>query len=110
MNYLFLAYADTSQFESATSGEREAYAAFQASESTLRQGGYLVAGACLPGSDTPLRLRVRDGRLSLRIRPSPANGQLVALFLITARDLNEAIRVAANLPQAQKGVIEVRSV
>src|SRR5512135_2482542 len=78
MNYLLLSYEGAPQWETASSGEREGVAAaFQASESALAQGGYLVASACLPGSDTPLRLRVRNGRLSLRTSPAPAGGQLV---------------------------------
>jgi hypothetical protein len=38
-----------------------------------------------------------------------ARGQLIRLYFVNARDLNEAIRVAATMPQARSGPIEIRS-
>ena len=56
-------------------------------------------------------MRVRNGRLSLTDGPfAETKEQLAGFYLIEARDLNEAIQVAAKIPPARVGSIEVRPV
>jgi hypothetical protein len=56
-------------------------------------------------------VRFVNGQVSLTDGPcAERQGQLIRLFFIQARDLNEAIRVASQMPQAHRGPIEVRPI
>ena len=56
-------------------------------------------------------MRVRNGRLSVTDGPfAETKEQLAGFYLIDARDLNEAIQIAARIPPAREGSIEVRPV
>jgi hypothetical protein len=60
---------------------------------------------------TATTVRVRNGRLSVTDGPfAETKEQLAGFYLIDARDLNEAIQVAAKIPPARVGSIEVRPV
>ena len=56
-------------------------------------------------------MRKRDGRVSVTDGPfAETKEQLAGFILIEARDLNDAIQVAARIPTARTGSIEVRPV
>ena len=56
-------------------------------------------------------VRVRSGKLSITDGPfAETKEQLGGFFLINARDLNEAIQVAAKIPSARLGTVEIRPV
>jgi hypothetical protein len=56
-------------------------------------------------------VRIVHGQVSLTEGPVVGTpGQLIRIFFIRARDLNEAILVASKMPQARMGPIEVRPV
>jgi hypothetical protein len=56
-------------------------------------------------------VRIRSGRLSATDGPfAETKEQLGGFYLISARDLNEAIHVASKLPSVRLGSIEVRPV
>ena len=58
---------------------------------------------------TVTTVRVRNGKASVIDGPlAKTKEQLTGLFFIDARDLNEAIQVASQMPQARRGPIEVR--
>lgn len=77
----------------------------------LRQSGVLVAAEALQPVDTATTIRVRNGRLSVTDGPfAETKEQLAGFYLIEARDLNDAIQVAAKIPPAREGSIEVRPV
>ncbi|CAN5534555.1 YciI family protein [soil metagenome] len=109
MQYLFLAYADEKQLDAMSSRERDIFAnACLANDEALRENGHLLAVEALQRSNTT-RVWVHNGKVSIGDGPAmETNGQLNEIFLIDARDLNEAIQVAAQMPQAHGGPIEVR--
>lgn len=75
-----------------------------------RSGHYLGCNRLLP-PDQATTVRVRNGKVSITDGPwVETKEQLGGYFLIEARDLNEAIRVAARIPGAAKGCVEVRPV
>ena len=56
-------------------------------------------------------VRVRDGKTSVTDGPfAETKEQLTGFYLVDTRDLNEAIRIAENIPPARVGSIEVRPV
>lgn len=80
-------------------------------EDGLRRDGYLVASETLSSVRTATTLRVRSGRLSTADGPVAGSGEQLGGFLvIEARDLNEALRLAAKIPAGRLGGIEVRPV
>lgn len=111
MKYLLLAYGDEQELSRQSPGEREAGTrAGQANAALLRESGYLLAGGVVQQGSTTTTLRLEKGELTLSDGPvSGAAEQLRELFFINARDLNEAIQVAAKMPQARQGPIEVRA-
>jgi len=75
----------------------------------LRASGQLVSDGALQLPDQTMTIRVRDGKMSATDGPYLETKEMLAGFLvIEARDLNEAIRVAAGIPHARLGTVEVR--
>ena len=75
-----------------------------------RSGHYVGCNRLLP-PDAASTVRVRDGRISVTDGPwVETKEQLGGYYLIAARDLNEAIQVAARIPGARFGCVEVRPV
>ena len=73
----------------------------------LRRMGQLLDAAALEPAEGVL-VRVRAGDLSIAPAPATAGGELDAFFILEARDLNDAIQLAARDPGARHGTIEVR--
>jgi len=77
----------------------------------LRQAGTLLAAEALQPIETATTVRVRNGKVSVIDGPfAETKEQLAGFYLIEARDLNEAIQVAAKIPPARAGSVEVRPV
>jgi len=65
----------------------------------------------LPPTSTATSVRVRDGKRVVTDGPfAETKEQLGGYFLIDARDLDEAIAIAARIPMARRGTVEVRPV
>jgi hypothetical protein len=77
----------------------------------LRQKGLMVGGEALESVQTSATVRVRNGKMTVIDGPfAETKEQLAGFYLIDARDLNEAIQIAAKIPPAREGSIEVRPV
>ena len=75
----------------------------------LRQSGHYITSSPLQPVDMAMTVRVRNGQVSITDGPfAETKEQLGGFYLIEARDLNEAIRLAARMPPARLGSIEVR--
>lgn len=105
MKYLCLVY-----------GEEDRIAAMDdhhclAVDAELRAGGHCIASEALQPVATATTVRIRNGRMSVSDGPfAETKETLAGFYLIEARDLNEAIRLAAKIPPAAVGCIEVRPV
>jgi hypothetical protein len=112
MKYLCLIYHDETTLATmsreAFSDLRGSYVAFTQS---IIEGGQLVAGEALQPTHTATTVRMRHGTLTTADGPCvETREQVGGFFLIEARDLNEAIQIAARIPDASTGGIEVRPV
>jgi hypothetical protein len=77
----------------------------------LRDSGVLIAAEPLHPVETATTVRVRNGRVSITDGPfAETKEQLAGFYLVDAKDLNEAIQMAARIPPAREGSIEVRPV
>src|SRR4026207_1482396 len=73
-------------------------------DQTLRRGGHLVVAQALQPVETATTVRVRNGKMSTTDGPfAETKEQLGGFILIEARDLNDAIQVAAKIPAARLG-------
>lgn len=110
MKYLLLVYGDERQWDAMSTSERDAFEdACLANDEALRESGHLLAVEGLYSSHTAATVRVHSGKVSINDGPfAQMKEQLIGLYFINARDLNEAIQVASNMPQARTGPIEVR--
>jgi hypothetical protein len=109
MKYLLLVYTDEKAW---TVGEREKCIG----ESTqlihdLHATGQYVGASPLQPVATARSVRVRDGKRLVTDGPfAETHEQLGGYFMIEARDLDEAVAIAARIPGARKGTVEVRPV
>ena len=77
----------------------------------LKKSGHLLAVEALEPIQAAMSVTVRNGKLAVTDGPfAETKGQLGGFFLISARDLNEAIQVASKFPSVRFGTMEVRPV
>jgi hypothetical protein len=77
----------------------------------LRSRGVLVAAEALQPIETATSVRVRDGKVGVVDGPfAETKEHLAGFYLIEADNLDEAIEVAAQIPPAREGTVEVRPV
>jgi hypothetical protein len=77
----------------------------------LESAGQYLAAAPLHPTSMAASVRVRDGRRLVTDGPfAETREQLGGYFLVEARDLDEAIAIAARIPMARRGTVEVRPV
>jgi hypothetical protein len=73
-----------------------------------KSGHFIVAEALQPASQTAC-VRIRQGKVTVTDGPFTETKELVAgFYLIEAGDLREAIDIAARIPSAGLGTVEVR--
>lgn len=107
MKYMLLIYANENAW---TSEERQScYAESLELTHELNARGQYVAASPLQPVMTATSVRVREGKRLVTDGPfAETREQLGGYFLIDATDLNEAISIAARIPGARKGTVEVR--
>jgi len=112
MQYLLLIYAKES--DRARHSEAETGKIFQEYmefSRGIRKSGHYVGGNALQPVATATTVRVKDGKTLTTDGPfAETKEQLGGYFLIEAKDLDEAIAIAARIPDARNGSIEVRPI
>ena len=105
MKYLCLVYLEQDKLHAVPDLE------CQACGDGFRTNGVLVAAEALQPIEAAATVRIRNGKLSVVDGPfAETKEQLAGFYLIEARDLNEAIQMAAKIPPAREGSVEVRPV
>ena len=112
MKYLCLIYEAEQSYATMSEAEIGAlmgeYFAFTEG---IKASGQYLAGEALKPVNTATTVRVRGGKLSTTDGPfAETKEQLGGYYLIEARDLNDAIQVAARIPGARTGSVEIRPV
>ena len=112
MDYALLIHASEARFATQTPGDQAAiFGAYMQYKKEIAATGKTQPGAALMPTSTATCLRVRHGKVMLSDGPfAETKEQLAGFYLIEAHDLNEAIQVAAKIPPAREGCIEVRPV
>jgi hypothetical protein len=112
MKYLCIAYEEEQQLNELSEGEWHALREETLNYvDALRQSGRLIVTHALQSATTASMVRVRGGELVVTDGPfAETKEQIGGFFLIEAKDLAEAVQVAAQWPSARIGSIEVRPI
>jgi hypothetical protein len=112
MRYILLIQHDEAHFASLSEAERQAlYAEYRSLREQLTAAGNWVAGDQLLPASAGKTVKVRDGKPVVTAGPfAESREQVGGYFMIEARDLDEAVSIAARIPSARTGTIEVRPV
>jgi hypothetical protein len=112
MRYLCLIYQDESVSLKLPKAEAEQiHGEYLAFTEEIKKSGRLLGNHGLQPTRTATTVRVRDGKVSTTDGPfAETKEQLGGYYLIDAADLHEAIQIAAKIPSARFGSIEVRPV
>ena len=110
MKYMCLIYDDQKAWAQFSEEERNAgYAAYRKFGEEIRKAGQYIDGSELAPTHAATTVRVRNGKTQTTDGPyAETREQLGGYYLIEAKDLDEAIAIAARIPSAQSGAIEVR--
>jgi hypothetical protein len=110
MKYMLLIYHDEHAWDSITDAERQqVYGEYRKLRADLDSRGQFINGSELQPVTTATAVRVRNGKELVTDGPfAETHEQLGGYFLIEAANLDEAIRIAARIPSAQTGTVEVR--
>lgn len=105
MKYLCLVYLDEQRLDEWSDSECLAY------DAAVRESGHGIASEALESVRTATRVRVPNGKVSVTGGPfAETKEQLAGSYLVEARHLDEAIQLAARIPPARVGSIEVRPI
>jgi len=105
MKYLCLVYLEEAKLHAVSDTE------CLACGDGFRKNGLLLAAEALQPVTTATTVRVRNGKVAVVDGPfAETKEQLAGFYLIEARDLNDALQVAAKIPPAREGSVEVRPI
>jgi hypothetical protein len=112
MRYMLLIYEDEKGWGTMPEAERnQIFGEYMQFTKDLRESGQYQAGAPLQPTSKATSVKVRGGKRLVTDGPfAETREQLGGYYLVDARDLDEAIAIAARIPSARLGTIEVRPV
>jgi hypothetical protein len=112
MQYLLLIYSSEAAWAAMSKEETgKLYGEYYAFTEDIRKSGHYVGGNPLQPTSTASTVRVRDGKRAVTDGPfAETKEQLGGYYLVEAKDLDEAIAIAARVPGAKVGSIEVRPI
>jgi hypothetical protein len=112
MQYLLLIYGKESDWDTKTEADRSTILnEFMEFTKSITQSGHYRGGNELNVTSTATTVRIRDKKRLVTDGPfAETKEQLGGYYLIEAKDLDDAISLAARLPSARWGSIEVRPI
>jgi hypothetical protein len=110
MKYMLLIYHDEPSWDAITEAERQqVYLEYRNLRDELTKNGKFITGSQLQPIATATSVRVRDGKELVTDGPfAETHEQLGGYFLVEAANLDEATAIAARIPSARTGTVEVR--
>ncbi|MFQ3456870.1 YciI family protein [Bradyrhizobium sp. UFLA01-814] len=112
MQYLLLIYRSDAEYGGMNADDRKALSAeYAVYTQSIIQSGHFKGGDGLQPVSTATTVRVRDGKTLTTDGPfAETREQLGGYYLVDAKDLDTALGLAARIPGAKTGSIEVRPV
>jgi hypothetical protein len=112
MQYVCLVYCEPSVFQRMTLEEQKTLNRDSLGyDGELKQSGHLIRANALQSADNAVTVRMRNSGMSTTDGPfAETKEHLCGFILIEAADRDEAVHVAAGIPLAKYGSVEVRPV
>jgi hypothetical protein len=111
MKYMLLIYSDPSTGPADAAAGEKLMGEYMSFTQEIRDSGEMVAGDPLQGADTATAVRVRLGKVGTTDGPyAETKEHLGGYYIVDVKDLDRAIEIAARIPDARSGTIEVRPV
>lgn len=112
MKYILLIYHDEQAWNGLSKSEHEQiYLEYRQLIQQLQSSGHYLVGDQLQSTTTARSVRVRNGKQLVTDGPfAETREQLGGFFMIEANDADEANKIAARIPSARMGTVEVRPV
>ncbi|HVL77023.1 MAG TPA: YciI family protein [Noviherbaspirillum sp.] len=109
MKYLCLVYSEESKLHTLPDSPKDAECMAYAQR--VDASGRMIAAEALQPVHTATTVRVRSGKLSITDGPfAETREQLAGFYLVEADNLDQALEIAAGIPAARVGSVEVRPV
>ena len=112
MQYLLMIYEPEKVWtEMSEDSRNKMFGEYMEFTKSVKASGHFKAGDALQPTATATTVRVRDGKTQVTDGPfAETREQLGGYYLIEAANLDEATRIAARIPSARFGSIEVRPI
>ena len=112
MKYLLLIYENEASFAGLSEAEQgQIFQEYMDYSNRIRKSGNYIAGQALQPISTATTVRVKNGKTVTTDGPfAETREQLGGFYMVEAKDLDEAITLAAGIPGARTGSIEVRPI
>jgi hypothetical protein len=112
MQYMCLIYDEEKTWGSMPEDERNTvFGEYGAFTEAIKESGNYVAGDALQPTSTATTVRIRGGETLVTDGPfAETKEQLGGYYLVEAKDVDEALKIAERIPSARYGAIEVRPV
>ena len=112
MRYLCLIYDEEKKIAAMSQADQEKFMGeYFTFTDDVKKSGHYIGGEALQPVNTATTVRVRNGKISTTDGPFvETKEQLGGYYLIDAKDLNDAIKVASKIPSAKLGGVEVRPI
>ena len=111
MKYMLLIASDPSTWTDDPAENAKTHAAYGVFTQSILESGEFVAGDALEGTDTATTVRVRDGKTTTVDGPFTETKEVLGgYYVVDVKDLDRALELAAQIPHAAIGAVEVRPV
>ncbi len=112
MQYILLIYENEAEAKSRNAEEgQRIFGEYMAFTAAIKQSGHMRAGEPLEGTSNSTTVRIRAGKTVRTDGPfAETREQLGGFYIVEAKDLDEAVGIAARIPTAKHGSIEVRPI
>jgi hypothetical protein len=111
MQYLLLIYDNERNMTPKESGAAAMNMAYKEFTDSIVKSGHMRGGNALQPTSTATTVRVREGKTLTTDGPfAETREQLGGYYLVEAADLDEVLKIAARVPSARTGSIEVRPI
>jgi len=112
MKYMLLIHDEEQAWGKMSQAEQQRiYSEYGQFTQEIKSSGHHLASSQLQPTSTATSVRIRDGKRLVTDGPfAETREQLGGYYLVQAKDLDEAIELAARIPSARMGTIEVRPV
>ena len=112
MKYLLLIYSNEAAFASVPEAEQgKIFEEYMAYTRRIKKDGQYISGEALEPVSTATTVRVKNGKTVTTDGPfAETKEQLGGFYMVEAKNLDEAIALAAAIPDARTGSIEVRPI